>query len=215
VNRSSAYATALCALQGKEKEVYDATLTVLKAAAAGDWKTYAKVCDESITCFEPEAMGCVATGLDFHKFYFTLPSSGEPSTPPNTTLVDVNIRMLGSKGEPAPLRCRFQPGARPRRSRRWPRPSGLLRALTRRSHAAASICYTRLVQRMGAAGPETVPPQPLRTLLPPPSSPPRTLRRAAEHARAHGQVKSNESRVFLDGKGGGWKCVHFHRSPAA
>ena len=73
---------------------------VLKAASAGDWASYEKVCDKDITCFEPEAMGCVAEGLAFHKFYFTLPKAADagPKVPPNTTLVDVNIRMLGDAG---------------------------------------------------------------------------------------------------------------------
>ncbi|KAJ1469572.1 hypothetical protein T484DRAFT_1851214 [Baffinella frigidus] len=69
-------------MQGKEKEVYDATLSVLYAAASGDWATYASLVDEDITCFETESMG------SGYKSYFVL------------ALVDVNIRMLGETGKP-------------------------------------------------------------------------------------------------------------------
>jgi hypothetical protein len=32
--------------------------------------TYRELMDESVTCFEPEAKGCLIEGLEFHKFYF-------------------------------------------------------------------------------------------------------------------------------------------------
>lgn len=53
---------------------------LLAAIVAGDWATYADLCAPGMTCLEPEALGHVAVGLDFHKFYFDLPPSspGEP-----------------------------------------------------------------------------------------------------------------------------------------
>lgn len=31
---------------------------------------YSKICDPHLTAFEPEAMGNLVEGMDFHKFYF-------------------------------------------------------------------------------------------------------------------------------------------------
>lgn len=32
-------------------------MRLLESIAAGDWGTYAELCDASLTCFEPEAQG--------------------------------------------------------------------------------------------------------------------------------------------------------------
>ncbi len=63
------------------------------AVSSGDWGKYEKLCDKNMTCFEPETVGYVAKGLNFHKFYFDLPSS-PPAVKPNVTLADVHVRML-------------------------------------------------------------------------------------------------------------------------
>lgn len=38
----------------------------------GDWKgAFSRtLCDAKMTCFEPETIGNLVEGLDFHKFYF-------------------------------------------------------------------------------------------------------------------------------------------------
>lgn len=39
--------------------------------ANGIWmKLFRTLCDPKITCFEPETVGNLVEGLDFHKFYF-------------------------------------------------------------------------------------------------------------------------------------------------
>jgi ketosteroid isomerase-like protein len=73
-------------------ELIALTERLLQSIAAGDWKTYAELCDESITCFEPEARGHLVSGLPFHKFYFEL---GLNSAKKQTTLVAAHVRMLG------------------------------------------------------------------------------------------------------------------------
>ena len=65
---------------------------LLKAIMAGDWGTYTELCDASITCFEPEALGHLVHGLDFHKFYFDLGGKG---TPPQVTMCDPHVRLIG------------------------------------------------------------------------------------------------------------------------
>ncbi len=78
-----------------ETELLQASLNLLKAIDAGDWATYASLCDEQITCFEPEANGHLVTGLPFHKFYFDLPGSG---TPRLSSAASPNIRVIGDVG---------------------------------------------------------------------------------------------------------------------
>ncbi|MEZ6099030.1 MAG: DUF4440 domain-containing protein [Pirellulaceae bacterium] len=73
-------------------ELVALTLTLLKAIAAGDWQIYTRLCDPSISCFEPEARGHLVEGMEFHKFYFDLPSSGNTVQP---TISSPHVRMLG------------------------------------------------------------------------------------------------------------------------
>ena len=42
-----------------EQELLSLSRRLLTAIDSGDWKTYESLCDESITCFEPEALGQV------------------------------------------------------------------------------------------------------------------------------------------------------------
>lgn len=78
-----------------ETEILALSRKLLTAIDAGDWKTYESLCDESITCFEPEALGQVVAGLPFHKFYFDLP--GSPTKPAKqSTIASPHIRVVGS-----------------------------------------------------------------------------------------------------------------------
>jgi calcium/calmodulin-dependent protein kinase (CaM kinase) II len=65
---------------------------LLTAIAAGDWNTYAELCDPSLTAFEPEALGQVVEGLDFHKFYFT--GSGGGGRRQNS-MCSPHVRVMG------------------------------------------------------------------------------------------------------------------------
>jgi calcium/calmodulin-dependent protein kinase (CaM kinase) II len=75
-----------------EQELIDLTQKLLESIGKADWKTYAELCDPSITCFEPEALGHLVAGLAFHRFYFDL---GAASGPRNTTIVAPHVRLLG------------------------------------------------------------------------------------------------------------------------
>ena len=57
-----------------------------------DWVTYAELCEPSLTAFEPEAIGNLVSGMEFHKFYFEMQSSGRPN---QSTISSPDIRMLG------------------------------------------------------------------------------------------------------------------------
>ncbi len=75
------------------EEILDLTQRLLMAVTSGDWESYEQLCDPSITSFEPEAMGNLVDGLDFHHFYFKL-GDGE-STPVQSTIVAPHIRVMG------------------------------------------------------------------------------------------------------------------------
>jgi calcium/calmodulin-dependent protein kinase (CaM kinase) II len=51
-------------------EITKVTEQLLQAIANSDYEMYKSLCDPKITCFEPETIGNLVEGLDFHKFYF-------------------------------------------------------------------------------------------------------------------------------------------------
>jgi hypothetical protein len=51
-------------------EITKITEQLLQAIANSDYDMYKSLCDPKITCFEPETIGNLVEGLDFHKFYF-------------------------------------------------------------------------------------------------------------------------------------------------
>jgi calcium/calmodulin-dependent protein kinase (CaM kinase) II len=65
---------------------------LLDSIASGDWATYQELCDPSLTAFEPEALGHLVEGLDFHQFYFKL---GGFRGAHQTTMCDPNVRIMG------------------------------------------------------------------------------------------------------------------------
>lgn len=78
-----------------EEELLALSRKLLTSIDAGDWAAYTALCDESITCFEPEAPGQLVRGLPFHKFYFDLPS--KPTTPAKqSTIVSPAVRIAGN-----------------------------------------------------------------------------------------------------------------------
>jgi calcium/calmodulin-dependent protein kinase (CaM kinase) II len=79
------------------QELLDLNQRLLNSIIAGDWKTYETLCDSSITCFEPEARGQLASGMAFHKYYFELP--GSPQKPAKlVTMSQPHVRLMGSDG---------------------------------------------------------------------------------------------------------------------
>jgi hypothetical protein len=124
-----------------EDELLALSRKLLTAIDSGDWKAYAALCDESITCFEPEALGQVVEGLAFHKFYFDLPATATKPAK-QSTIASPHFRMMG---------------------------------------VSAVVSYVRVVQKLDGNG------SPI-------------------------SVAAMETRVW-EKKDGGWKHVHFHRSP--
>jgi calcium/calmodulin-dependent protein kinase (CaM kinase) II len=75
-----------------ESEVLALNQKLLDAIAQGDWETYSDLCDPSLTAFEPEALGHLVTGLDFHAFYFKL-SGGQVK--PKNSMCAPHVRVIG------------------------------------------------------------------------------------------------------------------------
>ena len=56
---------------GSKQLLLGETQRLLNAIDAGDWETYQQLCDKTLSAFEPEALGQLVEGLDFHATYFT------------------------------------------------------------------------------------------------------------------------------------------------
>ena len=53
-----------------EGKLLTLTQKLLDSVASNDFSTYALLCAEDMTCFEPEAKGTLVQGQGFHKWYF-------------------------------------------------------------------------------------------------------------------------------------------------
>ncbi len=69
--------------QATVAQVLDVNERLLLSITAGDWETYAQLCDPKLTAFEPESRGQLVEGMDFHHFYF---DRGGVAGPHNTTI---------------------------------------------------------------------------------------------------------------------------------
>jgi calcium/calmodulin-dependent protein kinase (CaM kinase) II len=77
-----------------QQQLIDLTQQLLDSIAGGDWETYARLCDPSLSAFEPEARGQRVDGMAFHKFFFDL---GRRQAPHNTTMCSPHVRLLGDQ----------------------------------------------------------------------------------------------------------------------
>ena len=74
------------------EELLSLSRQLLESIDRQDWAAYARLCDPTLTCFEPEANGHLVAGMDFHHFYFKLEASGRPR---QSTMVAPHVRVLG------------------------------------------------------------------------------------------------------------------------
>uniref|UniRef100_A0A4X1UCJ5 calcium/calmodulin-dependent protein kinase n=1 Tax=Sus scrofa TaxID=9823 RepID=A0A4X1UCJ5_PIG len=56
--------------KARKQEIIKITEQLIEAVNNGDFEAYAKICDPGLTSFEPEALGNLVEGMDFHRFYF-------------------------------------------------------------------------------------------------------------------------------------------------
>ncbi|XP_055875996.1 calcium/calmodulin-dependent protein kinase type II delta chain-like isoform X13 [Biomphalaria glabrata] len=80
--------------KGRKQEIIKLTEQLLQAITSGDYGEYTKLVDPHLTSFEPEALGNLIVGLDFHKFYFDHVLS-KNSKPVNTSILNPHVHLLG------------------------------------------------------------------------------------------------------------------------
>ncbi|KAK7575699.1 hypothetical protein V9T40_011985 [Parthenolecanium corni] len=56
--------------QARKQEIIRMTEQLVDSINRGDYEAYTKICDPHLTAFEPEALGNLVEGMEFHKFYF-------------------------------------------------------------------------------------------------------------------------------------------------
>ena len=81
-----------------EAEIIGVTTKLLGAVGCGDYDTYSRLSDASLTCVEPETQGNIIEGLAFHKYFFDLGrATFLPERPPPklNTVSSPHVRMLG------------------------------------------------------------------------------------------------------------------------
>ena len=66
---------------------------LLQSIAEADWDLYSKLCDPTLSCFEPESRGQLVEGMEFHHYYFEY---GKPASACNTTICSPHVRLLGN-----------------------------------------------------------------------------------------------------------------------
>ncbi|KAG7266288.1 hypothetical protein CRUP_015195, partial [Coryphaenoides rupestris] len=76
------------------KEIIKATEHLIEAINNGDFEAYTKICDPGLTSFEPEALGNLVEGTDFHRFYFDNALS-KVKNPVHTILLNPHVHLIG------------------------------------------------------------------------------------------------------------------------
>uniref|UniRef100_A0A672HMV0 calcium/calmodulin-dependent protein kinase n=1 Tax=Salarias fasciatus TaxID=181472 RepID=A0A672HMV0_SALFA len=80
--------------QSRKQEIIKITEQLIEAINNGDFDAYTRICDPGLTSFEPEALGNLVEGMDFHKFYFDNLLS-KNSKPVHTTLLNPHVHLIG------------------------------------------------------------------------------------------------------------------------
>ncbi|CRL02127.1 CLUMA_CG015141, isoform A [Clunio marinus] len=98
----------------RRQEIIRVTEQLIETINSGDFNGYTKICDSHLTAFEPESMGNLVEGMDFHKFYFEngkkmnngevsqsngkiLSVLGKNYRAINTTILNPHVHLLGDE----------------------------------------------------------------------------------------------------------------------
>ncbi|XP_014299769.1 calcium/calmodulin-dependent protein kinase type II alpha chain isoform X22 [Microplitis mediator] len=84
-------------VKARRQEIIKMTEQLIESINTGDFEGYTKICDPHLTAFEPEALGNLVEGMDFHKFYFDNAVLGKNSSckAVNTTILNPHVHLLG------------------------------------------------------------------------------------------------------------------------
>ncbi|KAM5272541.1 calcium/calmodulin-dependent protein kinase type II subunit beta isoform X15 [Cavia porcellus] len=80
--------------KARKQEIIKTTEQLIEAVNNGDFEAYAKICDPGLTSFEPEALGNLVEGMDFHRFYFEN-LLAKNSKPIHTTILNPHVHVIG------------------------------------------------------------------------------------------------------------------------
>ncbi|XP_060924651.1 calcium/calmodulin-dependent protein kinase type II subunit beta [Limanda limanda] len=83
-------------VKARKQEIIKITEQLIEAVNNGDFEAYAKICDPGLTSFEPEGLGNLVEGMDFHRFYFDNLLS-KNSKPIHTTILNPHVHMIGDE----------------------------------------------------------------------------------------------------------------------
>ncbi|XP_041865724.1 calcium/calmodulin-dependent protein kinase type II subunit gamma isoform X17 [Melanotaenia boesemani] len=80
--------------KARKQEIIKMTEQLIEAINNGDFEAYTRICDPGLTSFEPEALGNLVEGMDFHKFYFENLLS-KNNKPVHTTILNPHVHLIG------------------------------------------------------------------------------------------------------------------------
>ncbi|XP_073722201.1 calcium/calmodulin-dependent protein kinase type II delta 2 chain isoform X4 [Misgurnus anguillicaudatus] len=80
--------------KARKQEIIKVTEQLIESINNGDFEAYAKICDPGLTSFEPEALGNLVEGHDFHRFYFDNALS-KGNKPVHTILLNPHVHLIG------------------------------------------------------------------------------------------------------------------------
>ncbi|XP_037753022.1 calcium/calmodulin-dependent protein kinase type II subunit delta isoform X34 [Chelonia mydas] len=81
-------------VKARKQEIIKVTEQLIEAINNGDFEAYTKICDPGLTCFEPEALGNLVEGMDFHRFYFENALS-KGNKPIHTIILNPHVHLVG------------------------------------------------------------------------------------------------------------------------
>uniref|UniRef100_A0A673KMB3 calcium/calmodulin-dependent protein kinase n=1 Tax=Sinocyclocheilus rhinocerous TaxID=307959 RepID=A0A673KMB3_9TELE len=81
-------------IKARKQEIIKVTELLIEAINNGDFEAYTKICDPGLTSFEPEALGNLVEGTDFHRFYFEN-SLSKGHKPIHTILLNPHVHLIG------------------------------------------------------------------------------------------------------------------------
>ncbi len=77
-----------------KQQLLELNQRLLNAILKSDWTVYSELVDPSLSCFEPESIGHLVEGMDFHKYYFDLNAGKQRVL--NLTMASPHVRFMAN-----------------------------------------------------------------------------------------------------------------------